>query len=68
LAEIKEKDEEGAVWEKSEAFMIELSKIPNVKTRLNLWSFIYDYDENKEGIITSIKSFQMVLYVNYLNP
>jgi len=65
LAEMKEKDDVGVVWEKAEAFMLALSKLPFAKTRLVLWSFMYDFEDNKEGIIIAIKSFKLVIYIKY---
>ena len=61
--EIKEKDSDNAIWEKAEAFMYALSKVPFCKTRLSLWSFMYDFDDNKETIIIAIKSFKLVRYI-----
>ena len=40
--------------------MLSLSKVPYAKVRLNLWNFMYDFDENKESIIVAIKNMHLV--------
>lgn len=56
LAEYEAQNEQGAVWERSEEFMVGLSKIPNAKLKLAIWKFTYEYTENWESIASTVKN------------
>lgn len=54
FAEYEALNEPGMVWEKQEEFMVGLHKIPFAKLKLGIWSFTFDYEENYEGVTSTI--------------
>ena len=43
--------------------MLKIIKIPNAKTKLNFWKFIYEYSDNYNFIINPVKVLKSVNFV-----
>lgn len=50
MAGIEGQTEEDTIWDKPEAFMLEISKVPLIKQKLAIWMFQFDFEDNFEGI------------------
>jgi len=54
LAEYEAQNEPGMQWEKAEEFMVALSKISFSKIKLTIWTFICEYQENYDNVLSAI--------------
>ena len=59
LLEYESNNDETVIWEKQEEILINLHKINLSKVKLQIWVFMFDYEENYETITSAILSLKM---------